>query len=119
MTAAFTGYQQSLPYTAVKDRAISAVGMAHKALAVAESGVVLGTGGNLDVSVAAGTTLNVGSGVAMIGNYKFVSAVDRTVVVAASTGVARRDLIIARVYDTESGDPQSDSKIEVVQGTST
>jgi len=120
MTTPYAGYSQSLAYSAAKDRRIISTPMAG-AVATPSDGVVLGSGstGNFSVSISSGMTLDIGGGRAIVSGYSFISpaAVQRTV--AAATGAARRDLVILRVYDTESGDASSKADIEIVKGTTT
>lgn len=119
------GYQQSSAYTAVKDRQIQVHKLHHQAASggvlIARSGVVLGSGSNFDV-VRDGTNLmavNIDPGAAQVGTYAVVSPAIVQVVAAASTASARRDLVVLRVYDTESADATSEGKVEIVKGTTT
>jgi len=114
----YTGYQQSLTYAASKDRHIINGPMLRRATANAISGVIPQGQSGLYAS-RSGFNVTVENGAASVSGYWFVMDGNTTLTVAATTGVARRDLIIARIYDTSAGDGISEGKLEIVKGTTT
>lgn len=118
MTSPFAGYQQSLAYSAAKDRLIIGAMAAHGIGLTPSDGVLLGGGAGTNFDVTFNTLqVTVSAGVAMVAGYTVVVPAAQTVNLTAGGGTVRRDLVILRVYDTESGDPSSQVKVEVVQGT--
>lgn len=114
----YTGYQQSLAYSAAKDRHIVHGAMGRRATANALSGVIPQAQAGLSCS-ASGFGLTVTNGAATVSGYWFIANGDTSLTVEPTTGAARRDLLIARVYDTENGDATSEGKLEIVKGAST
>lgn len=66
---------------------------------------------------ASGMDVVVAPGPAAIAGYLLVSDANVTVTLDAGGAATRTDLIIARVYDAEAGDAQSQGAVEVVKGT--
>jgi hypothetical protein len=119
MTApVYTGYQQSLSYSAAKDRYVVTGPMARRATANPISGVILQATGAFSAS-RTGFNVTVTHGAAVVSPYWFIANGNTTLTIEPVTGTARRDLIIARVYDIEAGNATSEGKLEIVKGTTT
>lgn len=114
----YTGYQQSLSYSAAKDRHVVHGAMGRRATANALSGVIPQAQAGLSCS-ASGFSLTATAGVATIAGYWFIHNGNTSLTVEPTTGAARRDLLIARVYDIEAGDASSEGRLEIVKGTNT
>jgi hypothetical protein len=117
----YAGYLQAGTYTALQDRRLKSAAMnGISTNGGSFNGVIsVGAASNLKVSNVSGFGISVEPGSAMVDQYHVVSDAAAALTVAASTATARRDLVIARVYDQESGDATSEAKIEIVKGTTT
>lgn len=114
----YTGYQQSLSYSAAKDRHIINGPMARRATANALSGVIPQATGAFNVSLS-GFVLTITHGAAQVNGYWFIANGNTTITIEPVTGAARRDLLVAHVYDIETGSPTSEGKLEIIKGTTT
>ena len=82
------------------------------------AGVIYQATGALSASRSA-FVITVTHGAAIVNGYWFIVNGNTNLTIEPVTGTARRDLIIARVYDTEASDPASEGKLEIVKGTTT
>lgn len=114
----YTGYQQSNSYSASKDRQIISGPMLRRATANPLSGVIPQAQSGL-YATRSGFVVTVENGAALVSNYWFIADGNTQITIDPTTGVARRDLIVARIYDTSAGDLTSEGKLEVVKGTTT
>jgi hypothetical protein len=125
MSTPIVGYQQANSYTAAKDRQVQVHKLHHDAasggIIPGRSGVIMGSASNLD-AIRNGSNLmavDVAPGMAQVGTYAVAVGTGVTLTCQPSTSTARRDLVILRVYDQESGDGYSEAKLELVKGTTT
>lgn len=118
------GYQQSTTYPAAVDRGIL---LANDSMdgglglnTSVRPGVMFAPDGSMfEASAAAPMAITIAPGVANITpGYRLVSDAPVSVPIQPVGASARTDLIVARVYDTEAGDAQSQGTIEVITGTS-
>ncbi|HET8588977.1 MAG TPA: hypothetical protein VFM01_05040 [Nakamurella sp.] len=107
---------QAVDEPAADFRRVIIAALAKTSATTARDGVLAG----LAVSDgASGMDVVVAPGQAMVSGYLVTNTANATVTLDAGGATARTDVIIARVYDEESGDASSTGAIEVVKGTST
>jgi hypothetical protein len=123
MTGPVAAYQQGANYSAAADREILGAGMWSKLAAghpVPYEGVIFaGAGCNLAVLADTGWHTKVEPGSAIVAGYRVTIPAAVTLAHDAATTTARRDLVIVRVKDQESGDASDVTTVEIVKGTST
>lgn len=117
------GYAQGGSYPAAADRAIGAAGMWRKLASAADTtydGVIYANGAdNLGPASSGGWTVTVEPGSAMVAGYRATFPAATVLTHDAATSSARRDLIVVRVRDQESGDGEDSAKLEILKGTTT
>jgi len=123
-TPLIVGYNQDLTYTAAADRQIVNSRMVHgrrgtPGSTAADDGVIMGNEANFDIAASGGMGVNIAAGMAMVAGFTVVSPSTVALTAAPATAVARRDLVVLRVYDTEAGDAISKATVELVTGTTT
>lgn len=119
----YTTYQQASTYSAAVDRKMQQAELiaTSRAGTPARPGVVPQTDDKaFQVTSVGAMNLQVAAGSAVVGpDYRVLSDAVVTLTPDVGGATARTDLIVLRVYETESGDTSNKTQVEIVKGTTT
>lgn len=116
----YVTYQQATTYSAAIDRKLQQAEMVLTSRSgIARGGILPQVDDNtMKVSSQSGMMVLINMGVAIVApDYRILADANASLTLDAGGASARTDLVVLRVYDTESGDSSSKAQFEIVKGT--